>query len=494
MTNFKALAEALPQIVWIARSDGSLVFCNERWFDYTGFSETETYAKDRWVWPMSIHLSDFAPFVRLWEKAGKNTDHFEIELRLRGQDRLFQWFLCRGQLVFVSSGETQWVGTFTNIDITKRLEVNQAQLLEEMQEKERRIESIVTTVPGVVWEIWCRDKDQRFRLDFVSDHAENVSGYTPMELLNDQGLLVGLIHPEDKEYFLGELEQIIKGRRKGKMEIRIISKRKKVVWLESQYSVTHDEVRHLTRVCGVAVDVTKKKAESERKDEFLSIASHELKTPVTSIRGFTQLLVQQADKLAPAEITAHLGRLNVYVDKLVDLIGELLDVSRLQTGKMWIRRTPFDIYGLIRGTIDDIQVATTSHQIIFENVGTLFGENDRLYIYGDQIRIGQVLINLLTNAIKYSPEAGMVIVRLATNPDAVIISIQDFGPGISADKLPNVFRRYYQVYVPEHRYAGLGIGLYISKKIITHHHGRMWVESELGKGSTFYFSLPIKIK
>lgn len=223
-----------------------------------------------------------------------------------------------------------------------------------------------------------------------------------------------------------------------------------------------------------------------RKDEFISMASHELKTPVTSLKGFINLFQRRLAKQADEKTLYYLNRMDAQLNKLTNLITDLLDVSKMQTGQLTYQEEPFDLNELISETVENLQAATASHQLFVEASGAV-------QVVGDRDRIGQVLLNLLTNAVKYSPLADKVIVRLATDAEKAIVSVQDFGVGIAEAHHNKIFERFYQVVDPEEKMSpGLGIGLYLSCEIVRRHGGNMWVESSKGKGATFYFTIPLR--
>jgi signal transduction histidine kinase len=250
---------------------------------------------------------------------------------------------------------------------------------------------------------------------------------------------------------------------------------------------------HLYRQAQAEIGERKKAEEAlreseARKDEFISMASHELKTPVTSLKGFTNILQRRLGKQGGDEQTLHyLSVMNAQLDKLSRLISELLDVSRIQTGKLAFQEEPFDLALLMHETVENLQAGTETHQILVESTGSV-------PVYGDKDRLGQVLINLLTNAIKYSPDADKVIVCVSNDQQAATVSVQDFGIGIAESHQQHIFERFYQVIDPtEKTYRGLGIGLYISSEIVKRHHGQLWVESKKGQGATFYMRLPVAL-
>jgi PAS domain S-box-containing protein len=235
----------------------------------------------------------------------------------------------------------------------------------------------------------------------------------------------------------------------------------------------------------VFVDLTERKELELRKDEFISMASHELKTPVTSLKGFTQVLYRRFKKRGEEEPLSFLARMDGQLNKLTKLINDLLDLSKIQTGKLTVQEEAFDLADVVGDIVDTLQATSQTHQLALE-------ETTHVEVFGDKDRIEQVLINLLTNAIKYSPQADRVIIRVSAEHEQALVSVQDFGIGIAEANQQKIFERFYQVTDPmERTFPGLGIGLFISNEIIKQHYGRMWVVSSKGEGATFYFTLPL---
>lgn len=222
---------------------------------------------------------------------------------------------------------------------------------------------------------------------------------------------------------------------------------------------------------------------NEKKDEFIGLASHELKTPVTSLKGYLQIIARNLPADDRNKLLAN--RALEQVSKLTTLISDLLDVTKIQTGKLPFTYADYDIIKSITDLREILQQTESSHQIIL-NLPI-----ERLIIHADNQRIEQVIINLVTNAVKYSPKGDKVIITGAVINDKLRISVQDFGIGIQPDQLERVFSRFYRVENLASHMSGLGIGLYICQEIVNRHQGRLWVESTYGEGSTFYFELPL---
>ncbi|QEM11884.1 PAS domain S-box protein [Mucilaginibacter rubeus] len=222
---------------------------------------------------------------------------------------------------------------------------------------------------------------------------------------------------------------------------------------------------------------------NEKKDEFIGLASHELKTPVTSLKGYLQIIARNLPADDRNKLLAN--RALEQVGRLTTLISDLLDVTKIQTGKLPFTYADYDIIKSITDLREILQQTESSHQIIL-NLPL-----ERLIIHADSQRIEQVIINLVTNAVKYSPKGDKVIITGAVINNKLRISVQDFGIGIQPDQLERVFSRFYRVENLASHMSGLGIGLYICQEIVNRHQGRLWVESTYGEGSTFYFELPL---
>jgi len=234
-------------------------------------------------------------------------------------------------------------------------------------------------------------------------------------------------------------------------------------------------------------DMTEQMVAERRKDAFISMASHELKTPVTSLKGFTTILQRRLSRQSDTQGLHYLARMDAQLDRLTALISELLDLSRMQSGKLALHEEPVALDALIEETVEMVQAASVTHRLLIE------GSTDA-QVLGDQERLRQVFVNLLTNAIKYSTQVEQVIVRLVRDEEGrqAIVSVQDFGIGIDKAHHEQIFERFYQVGDAEEKtYPGLGIGLYISREIVERHRGHLWVESSKGNGATFFVALPV---
>ena len=221
---------------------------------------------------------------------------------------------------------------------------------------------------------------------------------------------------------------------------------------------------------------------NEKKDEFIGFASHELKTPLTTISGYIQLAERE-----PSMANEFLPRIRKQVDRLTAIISDLLDISKIHAGKLELNFSKTNLTNTIQESVDTVRNLSANHPIKIE------APAEDIIVIADSQKIGQVLINILTNAIKYSPGGGDIVVSAMLIADRARIGIRDSGVGIAKAEQEKIFSQFYRVQRKGESTEGLGIGLYISKEIMEGHHGAIWVESEEGKGSTFFIEFPIDI-
>ncbi|MDB4926858.1 CheR family methyltransferase [Mucilaginibacter sp.] len=309
-----------------------------------------------------------------------------------------------------------------------------------------------------------------------------------------------LIHAEDRERVKNSIKVTLSNNKvtlsnndsgEFDIEFRTIVFNDRSKWLKAKGRAYFNEEGKAIRFIGTLLDITVQKLIDEatrdllnKKDEFISIASHELKTPITSLKAALQMIeriIMHKEEMKPMQGFVQKGIKQV--DKLIELIKDLLEVTKIQTGKLELKKTKFILDDLVKECCEDLQIQSENHEIIIE------GEKN-LSIYADRNRIEQVIVNLISNAVKYSPNGKKVIIIVTKIDNAVKAAITDFGIGIPKDKLEFLFERFYRVDDESQRYSGLGLGLYISAEIVRRHQGYIGVESTRGKGSTFWFTIP----
>ncbi len=244
----------------------------------------------------------------------------------------------------------------------------------------------------------------------------------------------------------------------------------------------------LLNIIAVARDISHFREADKLKETFISIVSHELKTPVAIIRGYAETLQRPQAQRDPALMEEMLSAIVEETDRLARLVDDLLDASRLQAGGLSLKEIgEVDLAAIARRVVERYRAQTRKHTLRLEL------PEDFPIIRGDARRLEQVLDNLISNAIKYSPHGGEIVVRGEVRPAEVVIAVQDEGVGIPLEEQDNIFQRFYRVEGPETRaVAGTGLGLYLTRAIVQAHGGRIWVKSAPGKGSTFYVALPLQ--
>jgi two-component system CheB/CheR fusion protein len=236
---------------------------------------------------------------------------------------------------------------------------------------------------------------------------------------------------------------------------------------------------------GLTIQIAEKIKSEVHKNEFISMASHELKTPVTSIKGYTQILQHKFNQEGNTDGVLFLGRMDKQINKLTLLIEDLLDATKVTDGKLKFSEELFDFNLLVKEIAEEMQQTMSSHKININLDATEI-------VYGDRTRIGQVITNMLSNAIKYSPKADKINVTTTHKKNFLKFCVQDFGIGISKENQLRVFEQFYRVSgLIQDTFAGLGLGLFISSEIIKRTNGTMSVKSEVGQGSSFCFTLPL---
>jgi two-component system sensor histidine kinase VicK len=257
-----------------------------------------------------------------------------------------------------------------------------------------------------------------------------------------------------------------------------------LIWLRSVGKVATDASGKNTTFSGVVMDITEQKKDEQRKNDFIAMVSHELKTPLTSLSAYIQVLHIKAKEAEDNFTAGALEKAIKQVGKMTKMINGFLNVSRLESGKIHLEHRRFDMKELVEEIEDEIVPTTTSHHIIFDPVLTT-------WVNGDRDKIGQVITNFISNALKYSSPGTTVQIACVAFEGCCKLSVRDEGMGIASKDLSKLFDRYYRVVGHQMQtVAGFGIGLYLSAEIIVRHNGKIWVESEVGKGSIFYFSIP----
>ena len=272
----------------------------------------------------------------------------------------------------------------------------------------------------------------------------------------------------------------------GEVEATALTRDGREVWIGVTYGRLKDATGKTVGVVHTIRDISAQKAAERMKDNFLAAASHELRTPITSIRGYAQMLDRRLSRREGRDEDVKALRVIIrQVDRLIELVNQLLDVSRIQKGEFDLVLSEFDIVALASKVVEEVAAVADGHQLSVHAASPV-------RVLADANRIEQVLTSLLANAVAYSPGGGQVNVRVQAVEDHAVVVVEDQGIGIPPDRIKLVFERFYRAHVdPPYCFGGIGLGLYLSRSIVARHGGKMWVESREDEGSKFYFSLPL---
>jgi len=342
-------------------------------------------------------------------------------------------------------------------------------------------------------------QDNEFK--FVNDEFRGVTGGSPDELLGTDPMK--LVFPEDREMLRENAIKMLKGESSSPYKYRIVTRDGEIRWMLEGVASIQYQGRRAT--LGHSMDITEREraqekleelyeeerklrqeleAEVERRVEFTRALVHELKTPLTPILSSSELLVSELREEPWASVAENIHR---GAGNLNNRIDELLDLAKGEIGMLQVHPRPVDMLQLLRGIADDMKATISSNE---QSLMLALAPSLPL-VWGDEERLRQVVLNLLINASKFTPEGGKITLKANKNERAVVVEIEDTGPGIPEEEQKRLFQPYHRQIGDRERLSGLGLGLALCKYLVELQGGRIWVESEAGKGSTFGFSIPI---
>ena len=315
-----------------------------------------------------------------------------------------------------------------------------------------------------------------------TDQFKRNYGFSPEEEFLYADLFESMV-PEYREKVKNLVQKAIRTNGVYKAEYPVRWRDGSLHWIEAHGRPRYDAEGKADRMVGMTADITDKKLFEQRKDDFLSIASHELKTPLTAVKASLQLLDRLKDRPFAETHLKLLEQSVKSVNKMSEMVDSLLNVRRLSEGQLQIEKSWFNLYEMLLNSCSHVR-AENKYSINLEGDSTL-------EVFADEHRIDQVVINFVNNAVKYASESKEILIRIETLEDFVKVSVTDYGKGIEQDKISSLFDRYYRADYSGKYYSGLGLGLYICSEIIEKHEGEIGVDSVLGEGSIFWFTLPL---
>jgi PAS domain S-box-containing protein len=504
----RTLADAVPQIIWANDGAGFANYFNRRWYEFTALSFEQSAGPG---WQAVVHPEDAPRSKDAWQRAQQNAEVFDCEYRLRGADGSYRWFIGRNVPEQDAKGRvTGWFGTATDIHDLK-----------EAQEARRTAEERVRLIVENARDYAIFATDLQRRITTWNSGAQAILGYTEAEALGQSADIIFI--PEDRAEGAPEREAAVALDRGRAIDERWhIRKDGTRFWGSGVMMAMHDgsgraigmvkifrdqteELRTKERVEQSRHDLwdalqqteqARAEAEAARaqaeaagkaKDHFLAVLSHELRTPLTPIAMAAQALGRRKDLPAPVLEALGMIRRNIHLE--VRLVDDLLDVTRIEHGKMGLQQGPIEMHQVIRRAVETTEADLEAKN---QRLGVaLDATTDGLE--GDAGRMQQVIWNLLRNASKFTPEGGEIFIRTRNEPGLLLVEVADTGIGIEPEALPLIFESFAQANTSiMRRFGGLGLGLAIARAIVAAHGGELQVTSEgLGQGATFILSLPL---
>jgi PAS domain S-box-containing protein len=330
------------------------------------------------------------------------------------------------------------------------------------------------------------------KLQETNPQFQKLTGCEEADLLNKR--LIEMIKAEDHDVFSSSIVLTLVENRSYPCEYRILHKSGRIKWV--MQTVARIQYQGQEAILGNLMDITERKYLERKvieykelnklKNDLLATVSHELRTPLATIKGYATMMLSYGKRFSFNENKEYLRSIDTSTDRLTRLVNNLLDSSRMEAGLLQLQKSPVNIVSLIRKTANEVRFRANGHNLVL----VLPAKLPRVKI--DTKRILQVLDNLLDNAVKYSPPQTQIVLTAQKQSSDILISVSDQGPGIPTKERHRIFERMYRA---EQRSGisaeGMGLGLSISRGLVEAHGGKIWVESEPGKGSTFYFTLPL---
>jgi two-component system sensor histidine kinase VicK len=489
---FRTMAESSGILITTLGVNGEVDYLNKAWTAFSGLTISEFTTT---VWAKMIHEDDLVHIGPIYKAALKNHVPFSIEFRLRNFEGVYRWIRLNGAPRF--DNNNSYLGFIcSGVDFTEEKEqllkiaqinvalVQANQQLEDANEALRHSEENLQSAFNAAELGSCS-------LDLKTGKAELSLRYRSLYGLPLNGeitwaMITEAVEPE----FLDEVNLAMQDAMNHGTPVDSTYAIRHLVtaerrWMRVTGKVRLDEEGRFAQVYAVVMDVTVEKQDEQRKNDFIAMVSHELKTPLTSITGYAQVLHRMAKKEEDASTTVILEKMGLQVKKMSGMINGFLNISRLESGKIRIDILQFDMDKLIREISEEFFTTTPGHQITYHGAGPIT-------VLADRDKIGHVVNNLISNAIKYSSATSAIDIDCHVRSTDVLFSIKDQGIGVNSQDLTKLFDRYYRVQGTQTKtVSGFGIGLYLSAEIIERHGGRIWAESELGVGSTFYFTIPL---
>jgi two-component system phosphate regulon sensor histidine kinase PhoR len=491
---YRAFIEKMKEGAITLDKDDIILYCNSQFASMVGYPLAEVIGANFRDFVLGEYASSYNAIIsRGWHSDSKG------EMLLQKKDGSAIPFLVSVAALQFEEGEALSI-ILTDLSSQKETENQLSQKNKQLEEARlqttlanERLETLVRertrdlflsrerfklladNIPVIVWTTkpdGSVDYFNQLWYDFTGLSSDQSMGFASSEA----------IHPDDRERVKSAWESAQSVRKDFQFEYRLCRRSDQAYrWFLCKAQPLQDENGKIIAWFGISMDIEDQKKQLQKKDEFISMASHELKTPLASLKGYVQLIDRQEN--LPAVVNRYVSKANESINKLQHLINNLLDVSKIEAGKLKFNSEVFNLADCIHSCVEDCTHMYPAFKITAE-------VDPDLPVYGNCERLEQVLMNLISNAVKYSDRSKDILVQGHKTDHHAIVSVTDHGLGLTEEDQEKVFERFYRVNSKSFA-PGLGMGLYISSEIIKEHHGRMQIDSRLRQGSTFSFLLPI---
>lgn len=398
-----------------------------------------------------------------------STEPVDISFRIRRMyDEDLRWVRIQGSVFFGQNGRlNRFIGTM--VDITDAVQADQ---------QNAHLAAIIASSNDAIVA-----KTTEGKITTWNSAAHKMFGYTSEEIVGES---IMKIIPEDrKDEELHILSKLKNGESVEHFETKRLTKAGSLIDVSLTISPIRDYYGSIIGISKIARDITERKREEKRKNDFVAMVSHELKTPLTSILLYAQLLIKKSGTVQDGSILNMSSKIEAYVKRMISMITDYLGLSRIEEGKMNLQKTHFELNHLALEVIEEASLISSKHSLEFVC-------NEGVWLYADKEKMRQVLVNLVSNAVKYSPQGGPVILGCERAAGKAQIYVKDKGLGISPADQKKLFQRFYRVDDDQSKnISGFGIGLYLVSELLRLHGSQIAVKSEVGKGSVFYFYLDL---
>ena len=514
---FRTFAEGNDILIAVEDEKGKAIYFNKAWVQAIGRSTDELIASG---WVNLVHPDDKQQVLDSLQTALKKNVHYSCEFRMQDSLGQYHWWMLQGAPRFHEDGAfAGYISSGVDINARKISERELRELNDELAAMNEEISATNEELRTTNEELAESERQLQLLLDELrvsyehsaklmaivesSDDAiigknlegivtswnrgaEQVFGYKEEEMI---GKSILTVIPEDRQHE----EPMILGRLSRGEKIdhyETIRQRSDGTLIDVSLTISpiKDKEGHVIGVSKIARDITEQKRNDQRKNAFIAMASHELKTPLTSLTALIQMLQLRLKSSTDPFVPQALVKAVTQTRRMTNLINGFLNVSRLESGKLEIEKQEFDLSALVATEVEEIRLTAGKYKFTLVT-------DEALTVFADKEKIASVITNFLTNAVKYSLKSTNIIVRCVSENGEAVLSVQDKGIGIKANDLSRIFDRYYRAEGEQMKQvSGFGVGLYLSAEVIRHHGGRIWVESKPGQGSTFYFALHLQEK